>query len=98
MADVNGDYVSNQIDATFGGVQDGAGGDFMSGQVSSTSSAAISGSTIGSGGSLVYRMRGYDTTLGYNVYWLAVTIDTAGSQYTGPGPLSNIVVYNVVGH
>lgn len=97
MADVNGDYVPNQIGATLGGTQDGAGGDFMSGQVSSTSSSAISGSTIGSGGALVYRMRGYDGTLGYNVYWLSVTIDTAGVQYTGPGPLSNIVVYNVIG-
>jgi hypothetical protein len=98
MSDVNGDYVPNQIDATFGEHQDGAGGSFVLGQVSSTSSAAISGSAIGSGGALVYRMRGYDGTLGYSVYWISVSIDTSGAQYTGPGPLSNIVVYNVIGH
>jgi len=43
-----------------------------------------------------YRMRGFDTTLGRQVYWLSPVIDTPGSDYTGPGPLTGIVVSDVV--
>lgn len=40
-----------------------------------------------------YRMRAYDTTLLRFVYWDAPAIDTLGSTYSGPGPLSDIVVF-----
>jgi hypothetical protein len=42
-----------------------------------------------------FRMRGYDETLEHDVYWLSITIDTDGSDYPGPGPLTGIVVSEV---
>lgn len=47
---------------------------------------------------LVYRMRAKDTTLGEIVYWNSIgSIDGTGAEYTGPGPLIDIVVQAVVG-
>lgn len=39
-----------------------------------------------------FRMRAFDTTLGRIVYWTSSTIDTAGVDYTGPGPLTDVVI------
>jgi len=49
------------------------------------------------GSGITYVMRGYDGTLTSLVYWQTATIDATGSSYTGPGPLSDIVVQNVKG-
>lgn len=98
MADVNGDYIGSQIDALASSISDGAGGDYISTQFNALLSSAISGSGVGAGGALTYYMRGYDGTLSRNVYWLSVVIDTAGVQYTGPGPLSNVVIAKILGH
>jgi hypothetical protein len=44
-------------------------------------------------GGPVYRMRAYDTDLARVVYWNAVNIDLADTEYTGnPLALTNIVV------
>jgi hypothetical protein len=43
-----------------------------------------------------YRMRGFDTTLGFPVYWTAPTIDFNADSYTGPGPVNQISVFKVV--
>jgi hypothetical protein len=44
----------------------------------------------------VYRMRAYDTTLAQSVFWGSSSIDTLGADYTGPGPLSDVVVQKVI--
>jgi hypothetical protein len=44
-----------------------------------------------------YVMRAYDTSLARHVYWLASTVDSAGTSYIGPGPLNDIVVARVTG-
>lgn len=41
-------------------------------------------------------MRGYDGTLLAQAYWMANTIDSTGAEYTGPGPLTNIVVIKLM--
>lgn len=46
---------------------------------------------------ITYYMRAYDGTLGRYVMWTSTTIDATGATYTGPGPLTGIVVANVVG-
>ena len=48
----------------------------------------------GGGGSepQFYRMRGFDQTLARDVYWESDEIDTDFSDYTGPGPVVEIVV------
>jgi hypothetical protein len=51
---------------------------------------------VSSGDAFTYRMRGYDTTLARFVYWTASEVDGTGSNYTGPGPLQDIVVQNTV--
>jgi hypothetical protein len=51
----------------------------------------------GGGGSLTYRMRGNDTTLASIVYWGSTTVDSAASDYGGPGPVTDIVVHKVLG-
>jgi hypothetical protein len=45
----------------------------------------------------VYRMRAHDTTLGRYVYWQSSSVDSAGANYAGPGPLTDVVVQNVIG-
>ena len=52
---------------------------------------------IASGGGVTYRMRAHDTTLGRYVYWAATEVDSAGASYVGPGPLTDIVVQNIIG-
>jgi len=48
---------------------------------------------IPEGGGAVYRMRAYDTDLSRTVYWDAVDIATADTEYTGNSlALTNIVV------
>lgn len=47
--------------------------------------------------SVRYRMRARDTTLGRTVYWTSSVIDGAGDDYTGPGPLTDIVVSELTG-
>lgn len=44
-----------------------------------------------------YRMRGFDTTLTRLVFWTATIIDTGGAQYTGPGPLTDVVIQDEFG-
>lgn len=44
-----------------------------------------------------YRMRAYDQTLAREVYWTTVYIDSTGAEYTGPGPLVDIIVSHVIG-
>ena len=44
-----------------------------------------------------YRMRGYDTTLTRYVFWASTTIDSGATDYTGPGPVLDIVVQAVLG-
>jgi hypothetical protein len=51
----------------------------------------------GGGATLVYRMRGFDSTLTEVVFWGSDQVDTAGNDYAGPGPLVDIVVHNVIG-
>lgn len=46
---------------------------------------------------LVYRMRGYDTTLVATVFWGSVHVDAAAADYDGPGPVINIVVHKKLG-
>jgi len=41
---------------------------------------------------LTYRMRANDTMLGYKVYWDSTIVDSAGTDYAGPGPLTDVVV------
>ena len=50
-------------------------------------------STNGGGtASLEYRMRAIDGTLSSFVYWTSDTIDNTGTDYGGPGPISDVVV------
>jgi|SRR5690606_13348976 len=43
-------------------------------------------------GSVFYRMRAWDITLGRYVYWTVQgVVDDLGLEYTGPGPLIDIV-------
>ena len=51
----------------------------------------------GPGGGLEYRMRGYDTTLTQTVFWASDHVDSTAADYGGPGPVTNIVVHNVLG-
>jgi len=44
-----------------------------------------------------YRMRGFDDTLEKLVFWTSAVIDNAGDAYGGPGPLSDIVIQQVLG-
>ena len=53
--------------------------------------------TGGPQGGVTFRMRATDTTLTQIVYWDSTTVDSAGADYTGPGPLTNIVVQNIIG-
>lgn len=50
----------------------------------------------GSGGSpgatTTFYMRGFDTTLAAVVFWTATFLDSSGSAYAGPGPLTSIVL------
>jgi hypothetical protein len=47
---------------------------------------------------VTYRMRGKDGTLGRLVFWNSTSIDSSGTDYTGPGPLTDIVVQMVIGN
>ena len=44
-----------------------------------------------------YRMRGYDQTLAETVYWTSNYIDSGAADYTGPGPVVDIIISHVVG-
>lgn len=44
----------------------------------------------------VYRMRGFDGGLNRTVYWTTEAVDPLGDEYTGPGPVTDIVVSNVI--
>ena len=44
----------------------------------------------------VYRMRAYDSGLGRTVYWTTEAVDPIGDFYTGPGPISDVVVSHVI--
>jgi hypothetical protein len=43
----------------------------------------------------VHRMRAYDQTLARDVYWDSGSVDLAGNDYTGPGPLQDVVVSKI---
>lgn len=49
------------------------------------------------GGGITFRMRAIDTTLARTVYWDSTAIDDTGTDYTGPGPLIDIVISEVIG-
>jgi len=55
------------------------------------------GLTLGAVSGVSYRMRANDTTLARVVYWTTSFVDAAGAAYTGPGPLTDIVVSNIIG-
>jgi len=61
-----------------------------------TGEAAEGGDDGGTG--ITYRMRGYDSTLAAVVYWNSTMIDSLGVSYLGPGPLTMIVVSNIIPH
>ena len=44
----------------------------------------------------LYRMRANDGTLGYPVYWNSGVIDAAGADYSGPGPLTDVSVAEII--
>jgi hypothetical protein len=67
---------------------------FLTEEKEATLIADLQGVVSASGA--VYRMRGYDSTETRTVYWDATTIDAAGAEYTGPGPLANVVVSIVI--
>lgn len=46
---------------------------------------------------LRFVMRGFDTTLARIVYWKASFVDTGATQYTGPGPVTQIVISDILG-
>lgn len=53
---------------------------------------------VGGGGlGATYRMRARDTTLNRFVYWNYPAPDSTGAGYTGPGPLTDIVVSIIIG-
>ena len=41
---------------------------------------------------IIYAMRGYDGTLGTYVFWYTTELDATGTDYGGPGPVTDIVV------
>jgi hypothetical protein len=45
--------------------------------------------------SLVYQMRGYDTTEATTVFWASDHVDATAADYSGPGPVTDIVVQNI---
>ena len=51
----------------------------------------------GGGPGLVYRMRGYDTTLTETVFWDSDHVDATATDYGGPGPVTNIVLQKKLG-
>jgi hypothetical protein len=73
-------------------------GDFIT--YSSLASSAVAASLVelssGSSLGITYRMRGTDDSLGEPVYWTSSLVDELGDDYTGPGPLSDIVVSGVI--
>ena len=48
--------------------------------------------TLGSGQFYVYRIRGYDSVLGRDVYWNTLTLANPLTAYTGPGVPSDVVL------
>lgn len=42
-----------------------------------------------------YRMRAFDNTLSSVVYWTSTVADITGASYTGPGPLTSIVISKI---
>jgi len=44
----------------------------------------------------IYRMRGFDGGLNRTVYWTTEAVDPLADEYTGPGPVTDIVVSNVI--
>jgi hypothetical protein len=71
-------------------------GGVASGNVGAVGSGVGSAFISVSGLAVIYRMRAFDTTLATFVYWDALEIDVGGLRYTGPGPLTNVVVSNIL--
>jgi len=94
MANVDGDFISGQSPVA-AELLDGLGGDIVSGQAME-SGATLSGFSSGATGA-IYEMRAQDGSLGHPVFWTAGLIDTTGAFYTGPGPLTDVVVFKIVG-
>jgi len=59
----------------------------------------VTAGSVISGGGPVYRMRAYDAGLAPPrlVYWNSSTLDAAGVDYAGPGPLSDVVLQVTMG-
>ena len=78
----------------------GGGQEYLSyygGAFTGADASLVDLSGTGGVGGPQYRMRGFDTTLTRPVYWTTSTIDSTGTEYTGPGPLTGIVVSKVIG-
>ena len=60
--------------------------------VDANANIASIGTAGGAAAAVLFRMRGNDGTLGYPVYWNSETVDSAGTDYAGPGPLSDVVL------
>lgn len=54
------------------------------------------GLSSNSAGVASFRMRARDTTLAATVFWSAGSPDPTGQSYEGPGPLLDVVVFNVI--
>jgi len=57
-----------------------------------------SGGGGGGGGGPTFVMRGFDANLaGAQVFWRATSIDATAAQYGGVGPVTSVVVSNIIG-
>jgi hypothetical protein len=61
------------------------------------SSSLTTKGLVSSGSAVTYRMRGFDSTLGRIVYWTTTFADSSASDYSGPGPVIDIVVSKTTG-
>ena len=51
----------------------------------------------GGGEAVSYIMRGYDQTLLTLVFWTSLELDGSAADYTGPGPVVDVVLHFVKG-
>lgn len=72
----------------------------MANQPAAAQAPASAGSgpvNAGGAGGPTFRMRAIDGGLATVVYWDSAIIDKLGVDYGGPGPLSDVVVSEVIG-
>jgi hypothetical protein len=89
----DGDFTAGQGTVSGASELDAMGdGDFVAGQASSFDAAQPTGGTP----QVSYLMRAHDDTLDETVFWTSQEVDGDGSDYAGPGPLSDVVMVRVV--